>query len=537
MTTLERVIALCSTSDRARAAVELAAALGAERILLLVRDPVLGGLLPAPGMPQTLRGGRSWREFIESCPDQGRRVGHVELPRGTSSSALALLHDTTAVVLVGGIPDEHKVAELEQLMPLLASLLAAEQAAMLSRAEAAAARDSAKRAEALAMALERARADASLLNAELRDEQHRKDEFLAMLGHELRNPLSPLVTSIAVLRRMPQGSAAPGAIIDVMDRQVTQLTRLVDDLLDVSRVSRGKIGLKREVIPLRAILDGALEESRSLIEANRHRVVLEGFESPLLLNGDRARLVQVFGNLLNNAAKYTDAGGTITISQCLDGQNVVVSVEDTGIGIAPEMQPQVFELFAQAPTALGRALGGLGIGLTLVRTLVELHGGRVSVHSAGPGCGSTFRVTLPLVKTTIQSDEAHAQVRGATADQGLRILIVDDNRDAADSMAELLNAMGHHVEVAYDGTAALRAEGTPSVDFVFLDIGLPDLDGYELARRLKPRANPDARFIALTGYGDGDVKTRSHQAGFDHHIVKPLSADLLERLIAERRRR
>jgi signal transduction histidine kinase len=533
VTTLDGVTALRTATDRARAAMALAGALGVERVLLLVRDPVLGTLLPAPGMPQTLRGGRSWREFIESCPDHGRRVGCVELPRGTSSRALALLHDTTVVVLVGGTPDDGKLAELERLMPLLASLLAAEQDAMLSRADAAASRDSAKRAEALAMALETARADASVLNAELRDEQHRKDEFLAMLGHELRNPLSPLVTSIAVLRRMPEGSAAPRTIIDVMDRQITQLTRLVDDLLEMSRVNRGKIRLKREVIPVRAILDDALEESRSLIEANRHHVVLQGFETPLSLNGDRARLVQVFGNLLNNAAKYTDAGGTITISLRLAAPNVLVSIQDTGIGIAPEMQPRVFELFAQAPTALGRALGGLGIGLTLVRTLVELHGGKVSVHSAGPGCGSTFCVTLPVVKPVIQSDKAHAEVPRAVSVHGLRILIVDDNRDAADSIAVLLTAMGHQVEIAYDGAAALRSQSTSSVDLVFLDIGLPDLDGYELARRLKPRATPSARFIALTGYGDDDVKRRSHEAGFDRHVVKPLSADVLKSLISE----
>ena len=536
MTTLERVTALRTTTDRGRAAIALAGAVGVERVLLLVRDPMLGALLPAPGMPQTVRGGRSWREFIESCHGIGRRVGRIELPRGTSSSALALLHDTTAVVLVGGTPDDREVAELERLMPLLAALLAAEQGAMLSRADAAAARDSAKRAEALAMALETARADASVLNAELRDEQHRKDEFLAMLGHELRNPLSPLVTSIAVLRAMPQGSAVPATIIDVMDRQVTQLTRLVDDLLDMSRVNRGKIQLKREVIPVHVILDDALEESRSLIEANRHHVVFQGFETPLSLNGDRARLVQVFGNLLNNAAKYTDAGGTITISLRLAGQNVLVSIEDTGIGIAPEMQPRVFELFAQAPTALERALGGLGIGLTLVRTLVELHGGQVSVHSAGLGCGSTFCVTLPVVSPAIHSNEGHGKVPGATAVQGIRILIVDDSRDAADSMALLLTTMGHEVEIAYDGTAALRSRGTSSVDLVFLDIGLPDLDGYELVRRLKPRANPGARFIALTGYGSDDDKSRSHQAGFDRHVVKPLSADVLESLIAECRR-
>lgn len=534
MRTLELVTRLRRKAERANAAGALAQAMRVENVLLLVRDPLLGVLLPAPGMPATVRGGRSWREFLVSCPEQGRYAGHIELPKGTSRDVLALMQESTALVLVGGAPDERQVCELERLMPLLAALLGTEQEAVLSRADAVAARESAKRAETLATALEAARADASALNAELRDEHRRKDEFLAMLGHELRNPLSPLVTSMELLRRLPRGSAMPAPLISVMGRQIAQLSRLVEDLLDVSRVSLGKIELKRDVVLLRDIIDGALEESRALIDSKQHRVVLEGCELPLSVNGDHARLVQVFGNLLNNAAKYTEPGGTISVTLQQDRQNAVVSIEDTGIGIDPEIQRQIFELFAQAPGGFARALGGLGIGLTLVRTLVERHGGQVSVSSRGSGCGSTFIVTLPIVKRRpLPEHERAHRTTTARVERRLRVFIVDDNRDAADSMAALLTAMGHDVEVAYDAAAALQSPVTSAVDLIFLDIGLPDLDGYELARRLKPIASRAARFIALTGYGTDEGKRRSKETGFERHVVKPLAADALANLVEE----
>lgn len=532
--TLALVAGLSAQSGRPTAAAALAAKLGVEQVLLFARDPVLGALIPAPGMPQTIRGGRSWRELIAGCPEQGRCNGAVELPQGTHRSALTLVLNSTAIVLLGGTPIEREVCELERLLPLISALLLAEQDAVLARAKAVAATDAASRSEALAAALEAARADASALNAELREEHRRKDEFLAMLGHELRNPLSPLVTSIELLRLQGADRPAPEGIVDVMARQTAQLSRLVDDLLDVSRVSRGRIELKREHLLITDVIAGALEESRAVLEAHQHEIVVHGRGAQLTVNGDRARLVQVFGNLLNNAAKYTDPGGRIAVTISTENQHAVVRVQDNGIGISPEMQPRIFELFAQAPVALGRAQGGLGIGLTLVRTLVDLHGGRVTVESPGIGLGSTISVALPLAAS--RSNEAApshgVQINTGAAGKSLRVLIVDDNRDAADSLALLLRAMGHHAHVVYDGDTALRSPGTTAADLIFLDIELPGLDGYALARQLRPTAKAGARFVALTGYGTAEGKIRSREAGFDEHVVKPITSETLENLLS-----
>lgn len=394
---LDLIVGLRNQSTRALGVEALATRLRVDSVFLFVRDPALGALLPAPGLRQTLRGGRTWRSFIAACPDSGRCAGEVELPPGTHRPALALACEGTAVLLIGASPLETDIAELERVLPLLGALLAAEQHAILARAEAGAAKDAAGSAQALATALEAARADASALNAELREEHRRKDEFLAMLGHELRNPLSPLVTCVQILRMGGSGVQVPEKIVGVMARQTAQLSRLVDDLLDVSRVSRGRIDLQREPLLLSEVLRNALEEARGALDGARHEVVLSQVEEGIMVNGDRARLTQVFGNLLNNAAKYTDPGGRITVSVLRDPQNAIVRVEDTGIGISAAMLPRIFDLFTQDGAALDRAQGGLGIGLTLVRRLVELHGGRVTVESRGVGCGSTFSVSLPLV--------------------------------------------------------------------------------------------------------------------------------------------
>jgi CheY-like chemotaxis protein/anti-sigma regulatory factor (Ser/Thr protein kinase) len=265
----------------------------------------------------------------------------------------------------------------------------------------------------------------------------------------------------------------------------------------------------------------------------RHEVTVSGTEEPLTVNGDRARLVQVFGNLLNNAAKYTDPGGRITLVVLPDKQNAIVQVRDNGIGIAAEMRPRIFDLFAQAPVALGRAEGGLGIGLTLVRTLVELHAGRVTVDSAGVGQGSTFTVSLPLA-VTLQPvrNPSIVPLKSKTAETALRVLIVDDNRDAADSMAVLLRLMGHEADVAYDGRTALQLPSKSDADLILLDIGLPGMDGYEVARQLRPTAKRGARLVALTGYGTEEGKLRARDAGFDEHVVKPVSSEKLEQLIS-----
>lgn len=529
---LDLLVDLNSVSQRAERTTRLARRLGVESVLLLVRDPSLGVLIPAPGMPQTLRGGRSWRTFLASCPNSGRCVGEVELPLGTHSPALALLFQGTAIIMLGTRPAEVDLIELERVLPLFAALLAAEQSTSFAEVESALAQDTANRAQDLATALEAARADAAALNAEFREEHRRKDEFLAMLGHELRNPLAPLVTAVDLLRIHPPGRELPAFVMESMKRQITQLSRLVEDLLDVSRVSRGRIELRRELLSLAEVLQDAYKESRSLLDTRRHQVFLRGMNLRLMVNADRARLMQIFDNLLNNTAKYTDPGGRITLTLSCEGNNAVVRVTDNGIGIEPENLPRVFELFAQASPSLGRAEGGLGIGLTLVRTLVQLHGGTITAESAGVGQGASFIVKLPLAVVPKQEVTKSDQPKHVAPTHLAHILIVDDNRDAADSMAVLLRLKGHKIDVCYDGDAALQIPARAEADLILLDIGLPGIDGYEVARRLRPHLKDGAQIVALTGYGTEEGRRRSHEAGFDAHLVKPVTLDVLDDQIA-----
>lgn len=533
--TVALVVALGDPARREEAAGNLACRLGVDRLLLLVRDPALRVLIPAPGFPQTLRAGPAWRAFIARCTDPGRHEADVEFPPGAKTPAVAIVTGGLALVMLGGRPIETELAAVDTLLPLLRVALDAEQDAMLARSQAVDAAGTASRAHALTSALEGARAEAAKLNVELREEQRRKDDFLAMLAHELRNPLTPLVTAIELLRHKRADGRATDRQLDIMSRQLRQLTRLVEDLLDVSRVSHGRVELRRAPVLLAEVLGDAIEASRPLLEARGHSITLELPAEPLQLNADNVRLTQVFSNLVHNAAKYTDAAGRIAVSAERRGDEAVVRVEDNGVGIAAEMLPRVFDLFTQAPVSLARAEGGLGLGLTLVRSLVDLHGGRVTVHSAGLGCGSTFTVSLPLAERMPAPLEPPASRRPPIplADQSLRVLIVDDNRDAADSLAEIWRLMGHHPEVAYSGITALQMAGDLEPDLVLLDIGLPELDGYEVARRMRRFLRRDVRFVALTGYGAEEDKRRSREAGFDEHVLKPVSPDALAG-IAER---
>jgi signal transduction histidine kinase len=433
-------------------------------------------------------------------------------------------------VLLGGEPDAAGLAVLQGEMPLLEALLRTEQAMKIGAADAIDAREAASRAQTLARALDSSRAAAALLNQQLRREHTRKDEFLAMLAHELRNPLAPLANSIEILRRVELKTPLAQRQVEVMGRQLGQMTRLVDDLLDVSRVSRGLIELRRETLQLSEVLEPALEAIRPALEARGHRLQSVGLEWPLHVNGDRVRLVQVFANLLQNAVKYTDPGGSVTLIVTPDVSRVSVMVRDTGIGIAPEMLSRVFELFTQAPAALDRAEGGLGIGLTLVKTLVELHGGHVTAHSVGLGHGSTFTVTLPLVVAPRQSVPLKAPVTARAAPS--QVLVVDDNVDGAESLAEMIRLMGADVEVAYNGNDALQRARSLRPSLVLLDIGLPGMDGYETARRLRIQSDAPLRLVALTGYGTAEDRVKSGAAGFDTHLVKPVDAAVIETLLA-----
>jgi PAS domain S-box-containing protein len=378
------------------------------------------------------------------------------------------------------------------------------------------------------VALENAR-----LYQELRDTDRRKDEFLAMLGHELRNPLAPLRNALHLVRlRGPDRRQVVRDACELMERQVEHLVRLVDDLLDVSRITRGKIKLRKERVDLAAVVQRAVEGSRPLIDSRRHAFQVSLAKGPLPVEADPVRLAQVFLNLLNNAAKYTPDGGTITLRVEREGGRAAVRVRDTGTGIPPEMLPHVFELFTQVDRTLDRAEGGLGIGLTLVRHLTEMHFGTVEVTSGGPGRGTEFVVRLPLLTDEAPAAEA-ARPAPEAAPRRRHILVVDDNRDAAESLALLLRLFGNEVRTAYDGRIALDAAQSHRPDVVLLDIGLPGLDGLEVCRRL--RAQPDGGkmlIVAMTGYGQEEDKRRSREAGFNAHLVKPVDFDALKDLLA-----
>jgi signal transduction histidine kinase len=367
---------------------------------------------------------------------------------------------------------------------------------------------------------------------QLADLDRRKDEFLAMLAHELRNPLAPIRNALHVLSTPGADEASLRQAIDMMGRQVHTLVRLVDDLLDVSRITRGKIQLRKEPADLGAVLGRAVETARPLIESNRHALTVALPAEPIKLQADATRLEQVFANLLNNAAKYTERGGRISLAAERSGGEAVVRVRDNGFGIPADLLPRVFELFTQADRTLDRAEGGLGIGLTLVRSLVEMHGGTVQAFSDGPGKGSEFVVHLPVLpRSQVLIDPPPPATENGVAS---RVLVVDDNRDSADSLAVLVRLWGHEARTAHEGLSAVKAARAYRPEAVLLDIGLPGLDGYEVARQLRRDLGHEVLLVALTGYGQDEDRRKSREAGFDHHLVKPADPNDLRRLLARR---
>jgi signal transduction histidine kinase/CheY-like chemotaxis protein len=379
--------------------------------------------------------------------------------------------------------------------------------------------------------------DTTRLDRETQEADRRKGEFLAMLGHELRNPLAPILNALHVMRLPGVSPCEVDQARGVAERQVRHLARLVDDLLDVSRVSRGKIDLRKGRVDLRNSVCRAVETVRPLIEARHHELTLTLPEEPLDLVADAARIDQVLACLLSNAAKYTEPGGRINLAAARDGDEAVVRVCDNGIGIEPDLLPHVFELFTQADRSLDRSQGGLGIGLTLVHRLVELHGGRVTACSAGIGRGSEFLVYLPLATAGCSihdtADPHPAPGRATFVTQPRRVLVVDDNIDAARILARLLSADGHRVDVAHDGRKALEIAQVCAPEVVLLDIGLPELNGYEVASRIRSLAGLErVVLVALTGYGQAADRIRASAAGFDHHLVKPVDLEVVRDLIA-----
>jgi signal transduction histidine kinase/DNA-binding response OmpR family regulator len=367
----------------------------------------------------------------------------------------------------------------------------------------------------------------------LQESNQRKDEFLAMLSHELRNPLAPIRNAVEVIRRIAPPDPKLTWATDVTDRQVNHLTRLVEELLDVARISQGKIALQMEPLDLQSVLAHSIETARPTIDARSHRLVLNLPPGPVWLRGDFARLSQVVSNLLNNAAKYTPDKGVLQLSMTVEGGQAVVSVRDNGLGIEPELLPNVFELFEQGKRALDRSQGGLGVGLTLVQRLVQLHHGRVEARSGGQGQGSEFLISLPCLSEVRPVPAQPAEPLQPAVSAGCRVLVVDDNLDAADTVALFLRIEGHAVQTAADGLAALASAAAFQPDVVVLDIGLPKLDGYEVARRLRKQpSNRHTLLIALTGYGQKGDQAQALEAGFDRHLVKPADPRELAQTIA-----
>lgn len=371
---------------------------------------------------------------------------------------------------------------------------------------------------------------------ELERAGRQKDEFLAMLAHELRNPLAPIYNAVQILAVRGRDPEEVERVRRLIERQLHQVVRLVDDLLDMSRITRGKLSLWKKPVALARVVATAVETSRPLIESKGHELTVTVPEAPLQVCADAARLAQIVSNLLNNAAKYTETAGRIDLTvERLEGE-ACVRVRDTGIGIAPELLPRVFDLFMQAESSLDRAQGGLGVGLALVRRLVEMHGGAVEAHSAGIGQGTEMVVRLPLL-TGPGAKEAGAGAPAParqmeTAAEPLRILIVDDNEDSAESLAVLMELAGHEVRTAFEGLSALEEARTFRPDAVLLDIGMPKLDGYEVARRLRQEPGMDGvLLLAMTGYGQEEDRRRSREAGFDHHLVKPVDLNQLRGLL------
>lgn len=527
---------------------KLARYAGVARVIVFGKDAEVDMFLPAPGLAQTLRSGGRWQSFLRQCAVSGS--AHSSLPSVENEPDSLVWGDsdssgTVIVVYHGTQPAAPARAAIAALLPLLGAKLAGERAELAAAGLAAAASDSNRRSRELNHALDASRRElqaayqlakkelASRREAEakLRDADRRKDEFLAMLAHELRNPLAPISMAAKILGMEKLTAARIKQTSEIIERQIGHMTSLLDDLLDVSRVTRGLVTLVPELHNIGAIVNDAVEQARPLFVSRSQRLSLAVSAPDAQVRGDGTRLVQIVTNLLNNASKYTPRGGSIELELTQDATMVQLVVRDNGIGIDTKLLPDIFDLFVQGERSPDRAQGGLGLGLALVKNLVERHQGSVSAASKGVGAGSEFTVRLPRAHGVAQVVEAYEP--GSAAGTGKDILIVDDNVDAADTLALFLSTVGHRLRVAYKGGTAIGMVEQSPPDILLLDIGLPDMDGYELARQVRalPRT-ADAILVALTGYGQPADRERSLAAGFNHHLTKPVDAAALLRLLA-----
>jgi two-component system, sensor histidine kinase len=435
---------------------------------------------------------------------------------------------------------EHAVSDREGATRMREQLVAAREEALAAREEAEKANGRLER-----LVVELREANEHLVLAAMREQAARdlaarsnriKDEFLPMLAHELRNPLAPILGAVALLARLQTADPQLAWIHDVIKRQVGQIVHLLDDLLDLSRITTGKMFLQKRPVAVREFVEQATESGRPHIDARRQRLTIELPGDPLYVDGDPDRLAQVFSNLINNASKYTSEGGAIGVSAERHDGTVAIHVIDNGSGIGADVLPHIFDLFAQEHRSLARSQGGLGIGLTVVRDLVEMHGGTVRAHSAGPGQGSEFVVTLPLLAKEPSAGVVDTEPMPIADRELHRIVIIEDNVDSCETLRELLEMAGHQVSTAFEGSTGVKLIQETHPDIVLCDIGLPEMDGYAVIARLRENTQDAMPFmIAITGYGRSEDRMRALAAGFDRYLVKPVAPDTLLQLVSRGR--
>lgn len=535
--TIQMIGALVASPDRGAFAGPLARLFRASAMLAFVQEEGAETFVPAPRFDQTPPSGPTWDALFAGCRTASVVQALVAYPAASDSVQVVAAAGAGAVlVFVGDDVDIVRLEEVTALLPFLGATFRAERRVVRAETEMGVMRDNARRAEALAHTLHLVRTEletqaeaVSEAHARAEDALRAKDEFLAMLGHELRNPLAPIVTAIDLLKHGERDTH----ILDVLTRQVASLTGLVDDLLDVARITRGKIELRRTRLDLASVIVGAIEAASPLIERKRHTLSVEEPKHPVYVDGDAARLTQVFTNLLNNAAKYSPPGTSILVSLTRDGETAAVRVRDQGFGIDPSMLEAIFETFVQQQRLTENARGGLGLGLAIVKSMVTAHGGSVSAHSEGAGKGTTFTVTLPLDTTSGAVEEAAvAESLGPRSRAPARVLVVDDDREIAELIAELVAHMGFEVRVAHDGPAAIACARAFVPDVALLDLGLPVMSGYELAAALREDPLTEkTKLVAVTGYIRASDRERTRKGGFDAHLSKPLDDGRLARTI------
>ncbi|MCW8107157.1 ATP-binding protein [Alteromonas ponticola] len=539
---LQLIAALAVPSERQSAARQLAKFYQADDLIIFFRDDQVGLFLPAPGFSQKLKDSKAWQHFLENCLHNSRATAHLHFSHSPGPVQVFGIHYLDDIIIVF-VSDQCVIKnsdELFQLCPLLVHALRAERQSTTLVAQTKLARDKEMSANLLAQSLEKARnrlvsALSAARQAEetLRLADKRKDEFLAILAHELRNPLAPMGNCIELLKHAEDNPQILSKVREMMDRQLGQMTRLIDDLMDVSRITRGKVNLQEQAVPLKVLLDSAIESAKPFIDQQQHRLNLYIPEDTIMVNADTTRLTQVFLNLLNNAAKYSDPGGSIDITVNADAEEVIISIQDSGLGLDADELISIFDMFVQADSVATYSRGGLGIGLTLVKKLVELHQGSVFAKSPGRGKGSEFVVTLPRIQKKQGPNPEKQRKAPATPFKHLKVLVVDDNEPSARSMCMIAELLGHQTQIAFTGEEALAKAKRFQPQIVLLDIGLPDISGYEVCRTL--RANPlfkDTVFVAQTGWGQPKDQQMGMEAGFDHYLVKPLDMSELAPIFA-----